>query len=473
MKNYSKWAILFTVFSLMSSCAEQEVDIAIAEDSVEHKEVLSDQKMGISADCGDIDSDDACIVAAMFGNDQTQTRNQQKSVRNVVDIADDNGEIVMYAVNYNEGGYVLISKSKKSYPILAEVDKGEFSLDDYDETGECIVISDMISNINMLRIDSEKKKDIAWAQYERKQKKAEVRGNVNSFGSEYYDALNEIMTEYGFTGDDIRYLGSYYHADYEMSSDVYRQMVSAAESSDPWQDTEYSWDNTAIVITRYKEKRIQYGPFLQTTWNQDMVGVTSGYYPLGCVTIAVGQLMNYYRHPAYLEWDKISTYNTNQQKDFLITLRGKLKVDANGSSNINNAKDVMEDYGYSVSIEDHNISSVYSSLANSKPLYERGTESGKTEGHAWVCDGYKYMDTYMSNILFILDDSCYPDLKYMMVDEYIDYLDVGVVRMFHMNWGWGGTHDGWYFDNFHDSTNATPAPLYTTKRKNLIIKSFK
>lgn len=76
-----------------------------------------------------ISTDDAKIVASIFSNiNTTSTRSKNwGNIENIVTIEGDNGEPLIYAVNYTDG-YVLISASKKYYPILAIVEHGTFSL---------------------------------------------------------------------------------------------------------------------------------------------------------------------------------------------------------------------------------------------------------------------------------------------------------------------------------------------------------
>lgn len=82
-------------------------------------------------------------------------------------------------------------------------------------------------------------------------------------------------------------------------------------------------------------------------------------------------------------------------------------------------------------------------------------------GHAWVCDGvkgYTFVRAYELKILSVVE----PPLHFeSILPEYIE--EVGSTRSLHMNWGWGGKHNGWYVDDLrHYDQN------YSIKRKDII-----
>jgi hypothetical protein len=59
-------------------------------------------------------------------------------------------------------------------------------------------------------------------------------------------------------------------------------------------------------------------------------------------------------------------------------------------------------------------------------------------GHAWVCDGYKTHEYYVEYLLRVPDCS---DQYYTIKEHQEDY---SLFYFYHMNWGWGGTYDGWF-----------------------------
>ena len=70
-------------------------------------------------------------------------------VRNVVTIRDAAGRPAIYAVNLQEG-YLLVSATKRCYPILAQIDRGTFTLD-REPSGLDVVLQEMTETIEAAR----------------------------------------------------------------------------------------------------------------------------------------------------------------------------------------------------------------------------------------------------------------------------------------------------------------------------------
>ena len=205
------------------------------------------------------------------------------------------------------------------------------------------------------------------------------------------------------------------------------------------------------------------GPLLKTTWNQDKyynnfcppaAGGPDGRAFAGCVPTAMGQIMNYYRHPqtgtgSYVyndtvgpfvydsleadfgntvyRWDLMPLAVTERQNDSAVAqllyhlgVSVDLNYDPNGSGMHNHKaayalrtyfsyapdceyifRDTATHTNWKQLILDH--------LNAKKPLYYAGwADTINVSGHAFVCDGYQ-------------------DTSY-----------------FHFNWGWGGSADGYF-----------------------------
>lgn len=207
------------------------------------------------------------------------------------------------------------------------------------------------------------------------------------------------------------------------------------------------------------ENSWQVGPLLTTEWGQASPYNMKIYFSktcekdilygkpyTGCVATAIAQVVKYYAYPANMfKWSKMQNkYNYNERNK-----QGAEEV-AQLMSRIGN--DIKMNYGCNVSLS--NISKAskilkntfkyanggsYVSLETSQDFDKLGTEIQKghpvmlcgyiddTTGHAWVCDGYKYMRTVVpeNSIIWQVNGS-------------------GKIRYFHMNWGWNGVSNGWY-----------------------------
>jgi len=183
---------------------------------------------------------------------------------------------------------------------------------------------------------------------------------------------------------------------------------------------------------------------VKTQWNQrapywNQTPMIDGVQTLtGCVATTMAQIMNYHKYPtsttgtipAYTSRGGLSvlalspvTFNwANMTNDAIATLMSvagrSVEMDYGTSESGAYSKDVPSalmtyfDYDYRVQyIQKNNIGSDWENILKGQidlnlPVYYSGT--GSSGGHAFVLDGYDN------------------------------------IGRFHFNWGWGGSHDGWF-----------------------------
>ena len=124
-------------------------------------------------------------VARIFRNGNRPTRAGSGAVvRNVVTIRDAAGRPAIYAVNLQEG-YLLVSATKRCYPILAQIDRGTFTLD-REPSGLDVVLQEMTETIEAAR-DSAAVFDCrsAWLPYEERTRPERVQTRMTD--DEFYD----------------------------------------------------------------------------------------------------------------------------------------------------------------------------------------------------------------------------------------------------------------------------------------------
>lgn len=247
----------------------------------------------------ELSADDAAKVAIRYCNADAATRTDAApAVRNVLTIRDAAGRPALYAVNMQEG-YLLVSATKCCYPVLAQIDRGTFALD-REPSGLDVILQELIETVEAAR-DSLVVFDCrpAWRPYEERIGPERIRTRMND--DELYDIQNEWYQKWYDEGADVHRLTP---KPDDMPEDLYRRFCETAEGDDAWVDTEYNYLNTAVITTKYYDNVNKTGPLLSTRWNQTAPynSQVSGGKVLGCVTIAVGQLMRYYRHPASFDW---------------------------------------------------------------------------------------------------------------------------------------------------------------------------
>ncbi|MDO4511899.1 MAG: C10 family peptidase [Bacteroidales bacterium] len=193
-----------------------------------------------------------------------------------------------------------------------------------------------------------------------------------------------------------------------------------------------------------------YGPLLSTCWHQgnpfnkelcDVFGVSS--IDVGCVPVAIGQIVNYYQYPASingetLNWGLISqatglesyhTSATDAASHLLYLIGGRLGINYpyESGASYSQAKSAFRSFGYNFSEKsgfDSNV--IRTQVASGNPVYMRGQNS--TVGHAWVADGFMKVKT---------EYRLYDDNGNLVENtELNDYNYDNIYDYVHLNLGW-------------------------------------
>ncbi|MBP3833648.1 MAG: C10 family peptidase [Bacteroidaceae bacterium] len=195
--------------------------------------------------------------------------------------------------------------------------------------------------------------------------------------------------------------------------------------------------------------------FLPTYWDQGSPYneqcppcSSGGHCVVGCVPLAMGQILAYHHIPSSLNWSSIlqsyqvtsnsSATVKSQVANLLATLGSLVHVNYGCSSSGVSYSDMWRVANtfrntYSMScgnLVSFDLDSIISSLGNNRPVFLMGYAT--VGGHAWVCDAWK-RHHYDNN-------------------EYYDYLN--------MNWGWGGSSNGFYYIDSPMSFNTGSYTFY-------------
>lgn len=198
--------------------------------------------------------------------------------------------------------------------------------------------------------------------------------------------------------------------------------------------------------------------FLKTKWHQyppfnnrmPMINYQQRL-PAGCAAIAMAQIL-YYLHTPHvinsytidwelLEWLEYYFYNYASEQsfdaaaDFVYNIRELMGYDyPNGATPSDNGDLICFKTAVTNSarkIMGINTSLIQNMLFNNLPVYMQGSrlvastpETKEYTGHAWVLDGYKFIE------------------KYIYEDGY--QIDYSIKRYVHCNYGWRGECDGYY-----------------------------
>ena len=411
----------------------------------------------LSSDSDTINEKDAINVAKLFNvfNGSTTKSNISKEIENVVPITDDLGNVAMYAVNYKfNNGYLLISASKNYYPVLADVDKGNFNISTY-HSGVSVILAEYlheISNIELVPQHIVQNMRKMWHQYEKTNSDSTISTKLNEFDTFIVNSLQywENNSHDFYPLSDALLVGN-------LPDDIYQAFCAAAEGSAHPNYDYMTYSYVVETINRTDYNTLNYK--LNTLWRQDppynasIPSTSTSKPPVGCGAIAAGQIMKYYQWPNNVNWNDIpnSLYGTNGEETTLSRFLASLAEDIRTSSTIPiNESSVQKvrntlinKYNYSCSnVDGHNRNSVISSLASDKLVYMTGKNVQAESGHAWVCDGSQSTSYSIQYTLYVIETS--NNLQYIQACD--PYIESEQYYYLHFNWGKGGDENGWYID---------------------------
>lgn len=420
----------------------------------------------------DLSSSDAMVVARIYDKKSLDTKSSYRTIKSVIPIHGDDGEIAIYAVNFNDG-YVLVSATTKYYPIIAEVEHGSYSPNP--DSGFQEVLDEHINAVKLAKQDELTiETQSCWGPYFANTIPETYPTKVDI---DYEMLLDSYLSEWGQDDRNVYHLRDQPE---NMPDELYERFCYMAYMDMP-EASGYPYLDCAIITEKFSSNTNQRGPYLATKWDQSGNGDGTGIsfnselpnsYHMGCVTIATGQIMRYFQRPSNVSWSNMPNYTSNTTlSQFLADLRDELRVNAAGEATINDAKRVLTSYGYSCSIINHQATQVYSALTSGMPVYMRGVNTTPQVGHAWVCDGFQYFVPITEYCLYILRF----DYNNNPV-EFIEW-DHETIRgnypiYFHMNWGWSGSHDGYFIDSNIQIHRTDGNRNYANNRKDIIISAI-
>lgn len=330
----------------------------------------------------------------------------KKKVKSVDSINDDSGEAALYVINYEEGGFLILSSDNRIQPVLAFSNESSFELG-LEEIPEGV--TDWIAD----------KKEFV----------KEIRSK------------NREQTEKEKKAWDLT---------------IIQAIVSQGIEEKKGGTNSGSGDTNVLVVPPDPDECttqfIVKGPLISTKWDQYEnfnglieFGNCSNTYNknklVGCLGISIAQILYYHKKSGTYNWDQIPIYGgTNETYQLVLdaaesvgTVYGCYQSGASFSKTLGAFK---TDFGYRYGnySTNYSYSQARSSLNNNNPVLLTGGT------HGWICDGYQ---------------------EYISCPEGNTYIHLS------MKWGWGGSHDGWYsFDNWstpNGNYNSNKAIVYNIK----------
>ena len=408
------------------------------------------------------------LAESFFGQQTNETTlrsaNRQRSIASIETLQDQNHP-VMYVLNYEEGGFAIISATRSYYPVLAYSDENSFILSEdmggvsvwLDETKEAIKVSD--------KLDEKAKATIRtmWTIYEGAEGWATSNVTLRRYdplmAAAFATRSNQLYLQYGPLG----WYGVYSleEAEYYFTPMDYATLCQTATSygSPP----EYT-----IIVLKPNYTMQTIGPLLSTKWHQG--NPFNSQIPLsvdaGCATIALSQIMKFHRKPALVTSPSNHHYNWDNMPDsgapsgsstpYLIHHVAKaihsipLPPFGTLALPLDVELAIRYTFGYSVSRSAHNSGFVWTEVfSNKNPVMMLGFTGGMT-GHYWVCDGARANQNITTFFIEFINPNNY---TYYSSSSGWNPSNPGVSvngtgpTEYNMNWGWGGSCNGWFINN--------------------------
>lgn len=382
-----------------------------------------------------------------------------------------NGSIApaIYVVNFDNGGWVLLSAVKTYEPVLAYSNEGEFDTSEIEMVqGVLDWTRDIEADIERsLRLPEDSVRNIRsyWELLLNQtmanpfpESRVSIEENVAMARRVVADSLSSWSRK-GYTVKPITELNIYdteaenLDAIEDIKNNTYWALMEDFERYS--YIVEYT---ESLPGTKSKELN------LSTTWNQ--VYPYNSYFPnnyyTGCTTIAAAQIMLFHKWPSFYNWSNIYPKSyTDDLGQMLYDLAGRIGVEygpKGTGAKISEVKDMFNRNGYSANVMDFNDNSVQISIGNYFPVFAGGENSEGT-GHAWVISGYSHFagSAHRYHVYYMP----YPTHMISSYDR-SQILGGGSTR-YRCNWGWGGKYDGYYSSNFNPGENS-----YGRKNKILI-----
>lgn len=412
-------------------------------------------------------------IALEFPKQSATRSTADKEIKEMLTINDDNGTPAMYVINYRHNeGFIITSATQDYSPVLAYSDDGNFDVNNTEDQPIDVWIEQEKTNIEAVQAaaDSIKYKFRAqWLPYVLTPVDLSQEPLTKGSYEDVRDFILENSKEWVSQGYQPIALGAFkgQHYSYYISESLCNTIVREAEQLGTY---EYGGVNsTSFVLLKQSDQVTNVDPLTTSRWNQ-----TGGFntyipnnYPVGCVGVAIGQIMKYWKYPTQFNWSQITDGASDATASFLYQVATACKTEfgENGSGSYDSdAASALRSYGYSnAKVVDHDVKNARLNIPAKRPIYMSGSrlENGNYIGHAWVCDGIQNTVSGYDIVLKVLQSKT----SFYTSNYGVVYNEAYPSTYLHMNWGYSGSNNAFYNDNNIALSNGRD---YKYNRKDII-----
>lgn len=279
-----------------------------------------------------------------------KNKSLKKGVKSVFPVPDEDDNIIFYIVNYEEGGFIILSADDRLMPILAHSDENSFPIKKMKYPRGLV---GWLSNVKN-SIKSIRKSNIGQTSEVKKEWKRILIPRENNYFSSNYEQIGPLLHLKWHQGGGFNDLLDYKHCEFE-----------------------------------------------------------GGRVLVGCVPLAIAMIMKYWEYPNYYDWanipDTLDTEDTAARRatsslifdiTFYIFPHIHYGCDATSVDNsFDESKLFRSDFHYSSARKGHyNFGEIKRNIYSRHPVILSGYEGDflglfpTGDGHEWVCDGFEHVD---------------------------------------------------------------------------------
>ena len=337
----------------------------------------------------------------------------------------------LYIVNFkNSKGFVLTSADKRIPGIFAYSDKGHWE-ENTSNPVQKILYEQLLQYIDLNRSLFEERKD--------------------KLAQEALESFTKDLPKQ----EKERLFKKYFDEKGKLKSNIARSVSFDPDDPDCIQGTDYEvfyddWElvnETNVLLKTEWKQRDGYNSIVKNN------NCSSGRTPVGCVAVAVGQIMAYHKKPTVfngrlMHWEEMTA---SPSLDF-VSLQGREDIQhlladlgnkeflsinytcENSGTSDENALNTFKKLGYVNAILSDKYDIEKDLLAN-RPVYISAVDKPRydrtREAHAWVIDGYKKYRASWKEVIYV-------ECREKIYKSYV------YVPLIHHNLGWNSVFNLWY-----------------------------
>lgn len=299
-QNLLSWLMLSILVALIPACEKEDPYKDLPLDYTNNlKKVVT---ISVPDSSIVISSAKAREIAVRYLNQQPARTRNASDISQVTLYSSSQGEPVFYAVNFsNNGGFVLLSATKHSYPIIAYSNNGNFRLN-RENSGLKSWIKEISQKIISSRDDSTslEKYSQTWLSLASNQvafsrtrfiEEEQLSPEIESY------IINQVF-EWQIAGYQVFRLVDWVEQNglgFTPFENKIREIYTSEDVS-PFTNRKIYKDTYILVKTEESTPAETVMPLLKTQWGQGYPYNNSivNHYPAGCVAIALSQTINYF-----------------------------------------------------------------------------------------------------------------------------------------------------------------------------------